>query len=297
MYKDSRGRRLRWRARNPEGVCEIGSRDLHIFEAIHHHGYSASHYLHALVGGEKNAFQKRLGQLYDFGYLQRFKEQEDSFVRRLRHIIYGLTDKSRQHLTDAGRFVPFYDRTDPFEHRFMGACVSASIELECRALGLKYIPRSEVLSKKNKPLRIPLPHFGEKTYLEPDDLFGIQYPDGSYRRFAVEIDRSNEPLEGQNRHSSIEKKFDYYEYLIKERVYHEVWGIPGLMLLFITTSQKRVDHIKDDIKERSTAFASRAALKAYPTFAGRNWLIPPTTLTDILTPWDTVQGPFDITKP
>lgn len=125
---DILGRRLRFRPRQPKGKwIEIGPRDLDLFGVIHRHGYLASHYLHAFVGGERNTFQKRLCKLFDWGYLDRFDQQSTSFFNRPRHIIYGLTDKAQQALGD--RLVPFYDRTDPFVHRFMGACVGASIEL------------------------------------------------------------------------------------------------------------------------------------------------------------------------
>lgn len=296
---DSRGRQLRWRPRNPRDPEPSRTpRVLTIFEILERHGRGTTKYLHSFIGGDFNTLQKLISRLYDWGYLDHFKDQEDSFSNRLRHIIYGNTLKARQALTAAGKESCFVDRNDPFVHRFMGACVGASIELRCKAKGLTYISRNEVLAKKGNPLRIPLPSFGDKSYLEPDDLFGIQYPDRSFRRFAVEIDRGNEPHEGKERHSSIDKKLDYYADVIANRRYHEVWGIPGMMVLIVTTSKARIQNIIETIKKRNDpSLSKRFLLKAYPNFK-RDWLVPTDVLTDVLDPWQRADGTtFDITTP
>lgn len=280
---DSRGRRFRWRARNPQGTCLITPRDHIVFETIERHGHLPSKYLHYFATGEWNAFQKRLSTLFDHGYLERFDDQKDSFRNRLRHIVYGNTEKSRALISER------VERNDRFTHRLFGACVSASIEQGTSALELTYLPRNVVL--KGKSLRMPL---GEKTYLEPDDLFGVKNQQGKVKRFAVEIDRATEPLEGKNRHSSIEKKLDYYHDVIKNRLYDKGWGIPGMMVMVITTSNARIHNIIEMLKGyNDPAFASRFLFKAYPTF-NENWLVPTDLLTDILDPWQSVDKLVDI---
>lgn len=86
--------------------------------------------------------------------------------------------------------------------------------------------------------------------------------------------------------------------MISNRRYYDFWGIPGMVVLIVTTSTARIKNIIDLLKERrDPAFASRFLLTSYPTFAGENWLVPPTILTDILKPWETVDKPFDICRP
>ena len=299
MQLDSLGRQLRWRDRNPAGSePRITERVLTIFEVIHRHGHSSSNFLHVLAGGDETAFKKLLARLYDWGYLERFDEQEDSRDNCFRHIIYGNTEKARKELAAASRLYPFYDRTDKFHHRFMGSCVGISIESGCKASEVNYKPRHEVLAKKGNPLRMPLPHLGERSALEPDDLFELQYGDGSYRRFAVEYDRGTEPNEGLERHSSIEKKLKYYHDVLLNRRQKDHWGFPKFMILVATTSEKRISNILELLREYNDRnFAELFLFKAYPTFgAGRRFLVPAKVLTDILDPWYSINGPFDITR-
>ena len=294
---DSLGRQFRWTGRNPLGkYITITDRDLNIFETIERHGLATSKYLHHFVGGDVNTFTKRLQRLYHWGYLDRFQDQEFSFPNRIRHIIYGNTNKARGELAKVGKSSSFVDRTDPFHHRFMGACVSASIERECVKHGLRYMSRNEILSKKNNPLKVPL--LG-KAHLEPDDLFGIEYQDESKRRFVVEIDRGNEPIRGTNRHSSLEKKLDYYEHFISNRLYFEHWGVPGIMVLFVTTSEGHLQNFFDLVNKRDQPdVTSRIVGKVYRAFGtnSSDWLVPADLLEGTLI-WRRPDGTtFDLTS-
>lgn len=285
--RDALGRQLRWRDRNPQDPCPgLTPRVLKVFQVLERHGHLPSNYLHAIVGGDSDRFIKLLARLYDWGYLDRFQEQENSFPNRIRHIVYGNTEKARKALDKAC----FVDRNDRFVHRLFNACVGASIELGTTVHGITYIPRNEIL--KGKSLRIAL---GERAYLEPDDLFGFQYPDKTYRRFAVEIDRATEPEEGKDRNSSIEKKFDYYEDVIANRRYLDAWGIKNLMLLFVTTSLARIENVKA-LATRYPKVSERLLLKGYREFT-RDWRVPNYILSDVLDPWDSVRGPFNIHQP
>ena len=78
--------------------------------------------------------------------------------------------------------------------------------------------------------------------LTPDGgPFGISYHGGLYRFFAFEADCASEPLTSSNRdRQAIETKFAAYLSALEAGTY-ETWGIPGLLVLFTTTSQTRME--------------------------------------------------------
>lgn len=286
---DTLNRRVRFAPPQPLAKrIEINDSDIETFRAINRHGPLPSHYLFAFTDKKSlPRFQDRLTTLYNGGeqggYLIRRPEYFNSFFARYQHIVYDLNDNAKELLQE-----PLIHRTDPLIHRLMGACVGASIELACKERGLRYIPRTEVL--QGKEMRLPL-SFGEKAYLEPDDVFGIQYEDGSYRRFAVEIDRSTEPHTSRTkRETSLDKKFSAYFNIMQRRAYKEVWGIPNLMVLFVCTNAVRVETLKEMLKDHP--LGPRFTFKVYPDF-GRQWRVPKTLLPNILQT-ESVRGPFDL---
>ncbi len=81
----------------------------------------------------------------------------------------------------------------PYLHRFMTACITASIELACRDHGFKYLSQADIfghrkcppeLAEAEHPLGLPC---GDGIII-PDQLFGIDYG-GKFRFFALEADR------------------------------------------------------------------------------------------------------------
>lgn len=294
--QDTLNRRIRFSPPQPLGKrILLSDSDFAIFEAIHRHGPLPTHYLFEFAGRENfTAFQQRLTKLYNGtehgGYLIRRPEFFDSFHARYTHIVYDLNEQAEQLLSERGKFSPFIHRTDPLIHRLMGACVGASIELGLKDRGLTYLSRSDVLYKNGNQMQLPI----KDSFLEPDDLFGIQYENGSKRRFAVEIDRNTEPIEPRkNKTASIDKKFAAYCEVMAHRTYHDVWGIPGMMVLIVTTNASRMKTMIERLK--GNEFADRFLFKCYPDF-GHHWRVPKTILTDILEPWQTVDKSFDITK-
>src|SRR6266567_2907706 len=224
METDALKRRLRFSKPQPAGKrITVHDADMVVFEALHRHGPLPTPYLHEFakhLSRNRNAFQYRLTKLYNgaeksAALLSRPPQQFASYEARYQHVIYDLTRASRALLAERDTYYA-PEKADPFLHRFMGACVSASIELACREAGIRYITKEEILSRQtcpettrrsSNPLAI---NTGDKTLI-PDDLFGLQYPDKSYRFFAVEIDRNTESIERRNlTQNTFGKKIDYY---------------------------------------------------------------------------------------
>jgi len=292
--QDTLSRRIRFAPPQPMGKkTVISDTDLKVFEAIHRHGPLPSNYLHQYAQGERNNFQKRLTKLYngtdDGTFLVRPPQQFASYYIRNQFLVYDLNDRSKKVLEEHGKLSPYINRADPFLHRLMGACVGASLELTLKE---KYISRHAILSKHDKPMELPLSNFSDRKALVPDELMGVNYG-GSYRFFAIEIDRNTESIErkkaGQN---TFAKKLENYLDVMRNRTYKDVWGIPNLMVMTVTTNVTHMKNIMAHLKQLDPKLAERFIFRALPNF-GANWTIPP--VLD-MSQWEGTT-PFDITKP
>lgn len=296
--KDTLLRRLRYAPPQPIGKrIELHKNDFTLFEAIHRHGHLPSHYLHAFSENKShNALQHRLTKLYngttDGAYLIRPPQQFDSFHARYQPIVYDLNEHSKQLLSEQGKLSPFIHRTDPFLHRLMSACVGASIELACKSI--RYISRHDILSRKGSPMALPLAMPNQRA-LVPDDLIGFDYG-GHYRFLAVEIDRNTESTERKDKsQNSFSKKLAAYLEVMRNRTYKDIWGIPNLMVLTVTTNVTHMHNLMKHVHQLDPKLSERFIFKALPTF-GAHWRVPP-VLKDILDPWHQPNDRmFDLTK-
>ena len=301
-HTDTLKRRIRFAPPQPvDKRIDLSDDDLALFAAIHRHGPLPSHYLFAFTGKSNfNSHQHRLTKLYNGtahgAYLVRPPQQFASFHARYQPIVYDLNEKSKQLLIEHGKISPFIKRLDPFLHRLMSACVGASIELSCTPRGLTYIPRHAILKRTDSPMELPLSQFVPQKSLVPDDLFGIDYG-GSYRFFAVEIDRNTESIERRKiDQNTFGKKLACYIDAMKHRTFKDVWGIPNMMVLTITTNATHMNNMMAYLEKLDPTLSARFLFKALPTF-GSNWRVPKTVYTDILGPWDRADGSvFDIDK-
>jgi hypothetical protein len=79
------------------------------------------------------------------------------------------------------------------------------------------------------------------------------------------------------------------------RTFKDVWGIPNMMVLTITTNATHMKNMMAYLQKLDPTLSERFLFKALPTF-GSNWRVPP-VLTDILEPWQRADGSvFDIDK-
>lgn len=302
--KDSRNRRIRFAGRQPQGkrIALTPDDDL-IFEAIYRHGHLPSHYLREFTSHENaNALADRLTKLFHGAelngpFLTKPEKQHASFFADIQHLVYDLHPNAIKLVEDKiqakNDWLEQRRKDNHFVHALMNACVGASLELGLRK---KYIPRYDVLLRQKSKLELPLAF---NHALVPDDLFGINYG-GSYRFFAVEIDRNTESIDrepsGNKTPPTIGKKFEAYLEVLRSRLYRDVWGVPNLMVLIVSTSEGRLAGMMRKLKELDPVLASRFLFKADPTF-GPNWRVPEKVLTDLITPWARADGStFDITK-
>lgn len=301
MQTDALSRRMRFA--KPQPVAErivVHEGDMAVFDAIRRHGPLPTPYLHAFADScnkNKNSFQYRLTLHYNGGVetaplLSRPPEQFRSFKARYQHLIYDLSKASKLLLQERGMRCVI--RTEHFVHQIMNACVGASLELACRVPGTRYIHADEILARTQNPLAIKV---GGKTII-PDALFGIQYKDGSYRFFAVEVDRSTESIERADlSKNTFGKKLEAYLALLSARTYKDHWGVPNLMVLIVTTNETHKRNLIAHLdKLTDSKLKERFLFKTKQEF-GINWEIPPIMTDLLIEPWSRIGEPFDISRP
>jgi len=307
MRTDTLGRRLRFASPQPRGKrIDLSERDLLIFEALHRHGPLPTHYLYEFtrhLGKHLTSFQHRLTKLANGtengpAYLSRPPQQFAAYNGRCQPLIYDLAPLALHLLAERGK-AQRYPRTDPFLHRFMAACVSASIHLAAQVRGSRFGSKDDIFAhakcpettrNASNPLALPIsPPIGSK-FLVPDDLFVIQHPGPRARFFAVEIDRKTESINSDTAKTAYGRKLQGYLDAIKNRSYHRHWGIPGLTVLTITTNPIHLQQMLHYLRSlEEPQFASRFLFKSKSHF-GANWEVPPIMHDLFGEPWITGDG-------
>jgi len=316
MNTDALARRLRFAPPHPIARrVVLTEADYVAFEAINRHGPLSTHYLYQFSRHLRKDYTQLQNRLTDFyngtqaqsPYLLRPPRQFAGFEARYQHLVYDLTPKAKIALAERGTLALHSPRrVDPFLHQLMGACVAASIELSAPSKGLRYIPREEILTHPKcgqargviNPMAMPLPGFGDRKALVPDDLFGLEYPGAGFRFFAVEIDRNTESIERSSLdQNAFGKKIAGYLQALRNQAYRGWWGIPNLHILTVTTNATHARNIIDYIQKQSDpAYAARFAFSCEPAF-GANWRVPRGVLGLLDGPWITTGADKDISRP
>jgi hypothetical protein len=269
---DKRRSRMHRTATNKK--LEITERDLEIFNLLHRYRYLRSTFIHAFVGGRSETrFKERLGHLYHEGnYLNRPFQQWQYANARYMPVVYengvGAEDALRRHGLINGETATWLQKgrmgaQRQFAHALLICDTLASIELGVRANpSLRFISWEEIIGKApnrlrnaENPLRIPVSitntRGGTRQHLEtgivPDGLFGLEYerPEGkAYRFFALEADRSSEPVSRTDlQQSSYLKKLLAYRQIVAQQTYKSYLGLPNLFVLTVTTNERHMSSI------------------------------------------------------
>lgn len=287
-------------------------RDQLILELLQRHGPLHNPYLFEFtkhLAHDRAGFRKRLLALRRNGYIFRPDALKRPHVDADFHV-FKLADKGKEALgAKQYRYanpIPGWD-----EHAFMIACITANIELEAVKRGCRFISQEEILAQApgttqtaKSPLLIPSKigktlengrHAKSDKGTEPDQLFGIEYPDGKARFFALEADRGNEPQTRNNLYqNSIEKKLLGYEDIFKNQMFKRHFGIPFAFPTFITTSIDRafgmVQLVKSTLKKHDHLFLFRSIDGFHP------YLRTPPLMPDLFGKYQNTDGTLDISK-
>ncbi|MCC8977578.1 replication-relaxation family protein [Bradyrhizobium acaciae] len=309
-------RRSRLHRKSTGQAIALTPRDLEVFKILNRYRYLRSNFIHAFVGGNKIALIKRLGVLYHEGYLDRPAQQWQAINARYMPAVYELGTKATQTLRANGISVSSVP-SRLYQHSIMVCDILASMELAVRAApSLRLVPWEEIAGKlpestrnRDNPLELPCSisftfsrsatiHHSTKAVV-PDAVFGIEYiPSRSYRFFALEADRNNEPVfrNDLSQTSYLRKVLQYRE--IAKGAYKTHWGLPNLLVLTVTTSSAHMDNILTLVRDLcGEKGASYLLFKTMPSLASLERAPSPDTYL-LTAPWQRAgHEPFEIHKP
>lgn len=273
--------------------------DVLAFQLIDDHGLLPLNYIYdgtKHIRRNKYNTQKRFGDFYNEKltqhggtYVSRPSAQWDSILAREQPVTYMLTDHGRDVIKEHGSRL-HHTRTDPFPHRFMNACVTASIRLACTD-GVRFVHLKEVLShpkcppktsQSKNPLAMPL----RQGRIVPDDLTGL-CKDNKFTFFAWEQDRSTETMK------TLREKFEGYLYVLQNETYKAHFGIPNMYVVVMTTSKFRMRGIINQLKEateHAPHFRKHFLFKQNKSFK-QQWTVPPVMYELYNEPWERCELP------
>ena len=249
-------------SRNPTGspphITEI---DIARFQFLNVHGDLTGPYLHlysnlqGLTRGEYTgtSTRKRLGKLYDWGWLDRHKKQYDNTRNTDRNYsVYRLNDKSKKLLRDMGLFIENTPRpSSSWKHDFMRSCYTASLHLHClkNPDKFRFIPHHHIVMDIGKDIFKSIAS-GTDEFI-PDALCGIQYVEtGGSRLFMVEIDCGSEQNEStqrsrKTRKITVEDKLSAYRHYFRNKQHVSDFSRQGIMVPVVTVNPDRRQNIID----------------------------------------------------
>jgi hypothetical protein len=211
-------------------------RELRWLKHIERHGPQSSVYLHELTSDThrcKDTSLRQLQKLRSAGYLRLPPQQRATERAEFNPYIYDLTPKAHDHLADLDMAEPTVRPTGHWWHGYAVSCVTSSIDIAAARKGIRYIPAHEILAIKDATLAIPL----GTAKLIPDQLFALDYG-GSFRVFALEVDRGTEPKTSATARKSYARTIRQYTQVIENGIHHTHYGISSPLLVLWVFSSK-----------------------------------------------------------
>lgn len=259
-YNDVMERRKRFsRARNT-GAYIISRSDVELLTLLSRYRYLRQTFLCSLTGRSVRSVNYALRKLFDNGYINKPREQRRGYNTLYSPDIYELDEKGRNFLCEQAPEVTrlLRQKSDApvrqFAHAMMICDATASIEIGVRASACTFIGWQEVVARcaGKRPLKLPctVSHtFGggktvkADTFIIPDGLFGIRYPNAQVSFFALEAEHYN-PIEPTtlNRASFLKKLLAYRD-VIRSGVYKKQLNIPNLRVLVVAPTPTRIQHM------------------------------------------------------
>lgn len=224
-------------------------REIRWLKHIERHGPQSSHYLYELTRDThrcKDTALRALQRLRAGGYLMLPRQQRATERAEFNPYIYDLAKRAKDHLADLGLAEPTVRPTGHWWHAYTVSCVTSAIDIAATRAGARFIPTHEILAINGAQLAVPIG--GSK--LIPDQLFALDYG-GSFRVFALEVDRGTVPRASAAARKSLAKSIELYERLIEQRLYKHHFGLSAsLAALFWFSDEGRKRSFQQLVMER-----------------------------------------------
>ncbi len=220
----------------PQINVQPTNRELRWLKHIERHGAQSSTYLHELTRDThrcKDTSLRQLQKLRQAGFLTLPPQQRATEHANFNPYIYDLTKQAKDYLHEQGINEPTIRPHGHWVHQYMTSCVTSSIDILAARAGIRYIPAHEILAIKDSSLAIPI----GRSKLIPDQLFALDYG-GSFRVFALEVDRGTEPKTSAQFRKSYASSVEQYRQLIERELYNSHYGLnANLLVLWVFSSR------------------------------------------------------------
>lgn len=239
------------------------NRELRWMNHVARHGPQSSMYLHELTRDThrcKDTALRELQKLRAVGLLFLPPQQRQVERAEFNPYIYDLTDRGKACLRDHGIAVPPRPVSGHWQHQYLTACVTSSIDIATAREGVRYIPQHDILARKGATLGIPV----NGGTLIPDQLFALDYG-GSYRAFMLEVDRGTEPHDGRGGRKSVASMLEGYQSAFRCQTVAAHYGLRcPIVLLVLCTSIGRARMIRDTAARLGDPVAGLLVVGAAP---------------------------------
>jgi hypothetical protein len=265
----------------------VTARDIETFSPLIRHRYLPVDYLHAFVGGSLDALVNRLNLLSRRPnlYVARPHQQRANASANYRRLIYELTEKGSRVMQERGFEFQRGRAPANFAHEVMLCQIMASFEFGAREAGLRFVTWKHILTSKHTPettrqeakpwhipVRINVDGKLEQIHVVADgQFFGIRRIFENENSYVfcpgIEADCGSEPVEASNfARSSIYKKFVAYREIIKQDIAYTRYGLPNLLVPFITTTRIRMQSMMKLLERMTDGKGSEEFLfKTFPS--------------------------------
>lgn len=269
----------------------ITARDVAILRAVARFRFLSSDQIARLIDGSPAALLVRLKLLFYHAYLDRPRHQHAQlavfFDEGNRPLVYGLARRGAQLLAECGMAIDAkLDWTTKnaratvsfLAHTLETADAMIGIDHACAAAGhIALIDHHELMPsfpaatralrdpfRCRVTVRIPGQALPLAIAVVPDRLFSLAYANGTRHNFALELDRGTMDVKAKRLvgKSSFRRKLIGYVQAWRERQHTTAWGFHSFRVLTITTSEKRITHMRAAQREVTQDTASGLFLYA-----------------------------------
>ncbi|WP_453967337.1 hypothetical protein [Bradyrhizobium elkanii] len=187
-------------------------------------------------------------------------------------------------------FEPATKGSAHFLHSITESQTAASFEIGSRLKCLEHVG----LEEKSIPVVFDYRSRHHSYDLTPDiGPIGIGYGNDIFKFAVVEVDCAAEPLTTGNRHrQAIETKLAAYLAVLDSNLYKQHWGIPNCLALFTTTTETRMNNMRDLLAGMSDKYSHCFGFQVRPTILSASPKPPPGAA--VVLPWSTVNGHINL---
>ena len=258
----------------PQRVTNLTNRQKRWLKHIECHGPQSSLYLYELTKDThrcKDTALRQMQKLRAGGYLLLPRQQRATENANFKSFIYDLTPKARTYLFDQGISEPTIRPTGHWWHGYMTSCVTSSIDIKAGRDGTRYIPAHEILNIKGSAMAIPI----DGQRLIPDQLFALDYG-GTFRAFALEVDRGTEPKTSATARKSYARSIEQYRKMIERGLHRSHYGLRApLLVLWVFGSRSNEARFLEMVAERGGPLAKVAITRSCFGAGLDNRVLPP----------------------